>query len=83
MTSENRIVPIKVVDIVRLELSGAVITKRLRSTLETAKMISFSMVYHIADSEIVKAMINKESYGFSTFAANSIGDIQQSMQPNE
>ena len=41
------------------------------------------MVYHIVDSEVVKAMINKESYGFSTFAANRIGEIQQSTQPNE
>ena len=29
------------------------------------------------DSEIVRAMINKESYGFRTFAANRIGEIQE------
>ena len=81
VTSKNRIAPIKIVDIVRLELSGAVISKRLRSTIESETRLSFNMVYHIVDSEI--AMINKESYGFSTFAANRIGEIQQSTQPNE
>ena len=83
IASKNRIAPVKTIDIVRLELSGAVISKRLRSTIETETRISFNKVYHIVDSEIVKAMINKESYGFSTFAANRIGEIQQSTQPNE
>ena len=34
----------------------------------------------IVDSEIVTAMINKERYGFSTFAGNYTGEIQQSNQ---
>ena len=29
------------------------------------------------DSEIVRAMINKDSYGFRSFAANRIGKIQE------
>ena len=40
-------------------------------------------MYHIIDSEIVKAMINKESYGFNTLAANRIGEIQQKTTPSE
>ena len=83
ITSKNRIAPIKIVDIVRLELSGAVISNRLRSTIEAESRLNFNIVYHIVDSEIVKAMINKESYGFSTFAANRIGEIQQSTQSNK
>ena len=83
VTSKNRIAPIRIIDIVRLELSGAVISKRLRSTIEAETRLNLNMVYHIVDSKIVKAMINKESYGFSTFAANRIGEIQQSTQPNE
>ena len=59
MTSKNRIAPFKVVDIVKLELSLAVISKGLRSTIETKKRMSFNMVYHIVDNEIVKVMINK------------------------
>lgn len=34
-------------------------------------------VVDIVDSEIVETMKNKESYAFSTFAANRIGEIQQ------
>ena len=59
VTSKNRIAPIKIVDIVRLELSGAVISKKLRSTIEAETRLNLNMVYHIVDSEIVKAMINK------------------------
>ena len=40
-------------------------------------------MYHIVESAIVKTIINKESYGFSTLAANIFGEIQQSTQPNE
>ena len=83
VTSKNRIAPFKIVDIVRLELSGAATSERLRSTIEAETRLNLNMVYHIVDSKIVKAMINKESYGFSTFAANRIGEIQQSTQPNE
>lgn len=34
-------------------------------------------VVDIVDSEIVETKKNKESYAFSTFAANCIGEIQQ------
>ena len=67
----------------RLELSGAVIGKRLRVFVQTEVRYTFTAVYHIVDSEIVKAMISKESYGFNTFAANRIGEIQQTTDPQE
>ena len=35
------------------------------------------MVFHLVDSEIVKAMIGRASYGLNTFAANRIGEIYQ------
>ena len=37
----------------------------------------------MTDSEIVKAMINKKSYGFNMFAADRIGEIQQKTTPSE
>ena len=77
IAAKNRIAPIKTVDIVRLELSGAVLGKRLRSFMQEELRYSFEKVYHIVDSEIVTAMISKESYGFNTFSANCIGEIQQ------
>ena len=36
----------------------------------------FSKVVHLIDSEIVQAMIHRESYGFNTFAGNRLGEIQ-------
>ena len=83
VASKNRIASIKIVDIVRLELSGAVIGKRLRVFIQAEIRYTFTAVYHIVDSEIVKAMINKESYGFNTYAANRIGEIQQKTDPQQ
>ena len=37
----------------------------------------FQRCYHIVDSQIVQAMIQKDSYGFNTFAATRIGEIQE------
>ena len=63
----------------RLELCGAVLNSRLYTFIkEEMQSIDFKKVYHIVDSEIVKVMINKESYGFNTFAANRIGEIHSS-----
>ena len=76
--SKNRLAPIKVNDTVRLELLGAVISKRLRSVIEKHMRYDFEKTYHIVDNEILKAMISKGSYGFNTFAANRIGEIQNS-----
>ena len=38
---------------------------------------------HIVDSEIVRSMIQKESYGFNTFAATRTGEIQRITNPSE
>ena len=76
IASKNRIAPIKIVDIVRLELGGAAVGKRLRVFIQAEVRYNFTTVYHIVDSEIVKAMISKESYCLKTFAANRIGEIQ-------
>ena len=73
----------KSVDIVRLELAGAVLSKRLRVFLENNMRLQYRKVYHAFDSEIVKAMISKESYGFNTFVANRIGEIQEKTDPSE
>lgn len=38
---------------------------------------------HIVDSQMVHNMIQKESYGFNTFAATRLGEIQQNTNPKE
>ena len=41
----------------------------------------FEKIYHIVDSHTVHAMIQKSSYGFNTFAATRIGEIQKGTIP--
>ena len=43
----------------------------------------FSKIFQIVDSEIVRAMVAKESYGFNTFSANRVGEIQSETQDEE
>ena len=48
----------------------------------TAVQISFPEILpYIVDSQIVHAMIQKDSYGFNTFAATCIGEIQEDTDP--
>ena len=83
ISSKCRVAPLKIIDIVRLELAGAVLSKRMRVFLKKEMRYNFTEVYHLVDSEIVKAMVHKESYGFNTYVANRIGEIQEKTDPEE
>ena len=61
----------------RIELCGAVLSKRLKVFLDKESRYKFAKYYHIVDSQIVFGMIQKDSYGFNTFAATRIGEIQE------
>ena len=81
ITAKSRIAPLKIIDTVRLELCGAVLNCRLYAFIKKEMPdVPVERVYHLVDSEIVKAMINKESYGFSSFAANRIGEIHRNSE---
>jgi hypothetical protein len=45
--------------------------------------LKFERVIHVVDSEIVQAMVWKESYRFNTFVANRIGELHQTTKPDE
>ena len=83
IASKNRLTPLRNISIVKIELSGAVLAKRLKEFIEEESRYEFSARYHIVDSEIVRAMIQKESYGFNTFVATRIGEIQRGTQPTD
>lgn len=76
VVSKNRLAPIKIMSIDRIELCGAVLNKRLKQLVEKETRYQFVKCFHIVDSQIVHAMVQKESYGFNTFAATRIGEIQ-------
>ena len=44
---------------------------------------TYRTVYHVVDSAIVRAQIQKESYGFSSFVATKIAEIQNKSDPKE
>ena len=81
--AKSRLAPLQVINIVRLELCGAVLGTRLRATIEKELELEFEKVFHFTDSEIVKAMINRESYGFNSFAENRIREIQTASNKEE
>ena len=75
--SKNRLAPSKKLSIDRIELCGAVLNKRLKTTITEQCRYHFEKCYHITDSQIVHSMIQKESYGFNTFAAVRVGEVQE------
>lgn len=76
IVSKNRLAPIKKMSIDKIELCGAVLSKRLKSFIDKECRYTFEKCYYVVDSQIVHAMIQKSSYGFNTFAATRIGEIQ-------
>ena len=62
---------------VRSELCGAGLSARIQKFITKDCRFSFQNEYFIVDSEIVKAMIQKETNGFNSFAAVRIGEIQE------
>jgi len=63
---------------VRLELNAAVLAKRLRNF-----MIQETRIEFMKELFIVRAMIQKESYGFNIFVAVRIGEIQSATRPED
>ncbi len=61
-------------------MCGAVFAARLKKYFEQHSRIQVKQWYHFVDSQTVLGAIQRESYGFQTFFANRIGEIQSSTQ---
>lgn len=83
LMAKNRIAPTRQLSIPRLELCGAIVSCRMRRVIEDEMTYKFSSVMHVTDSAIVRAQIQKESYGFGTFVATRVAEIQSKSDPNE
>ena len=74
--SKNRIAPLHKATIPRMELNGAVLSKRGRQVIEKEMRIKFERVLHLIDSQTVLNMIHKTSTRFKLYEGSRIGEIQ-------
>lgn len=65
-----------------LQHNPAVMLKYLCNFIKDETRLKFKMEIFIVDSEIVRTMLQKESYGFNTYAVIRIGEIQTSTKPD-
>ena len=64
-------------DPVKAEICGAVFATRLKGYMLKHGRLEIDKWYHFVDSQTVLGAIQKESYGFQTFFANRVGEIQK------
>ena len=62
---------------VKSELNGATLQARLTVWIKKHSGVEFKNHYPFVDSRIVQSMLQKTSYGFSTFVGLRVGEIQQ------
>ena len=81
--AKSRLAPLKKITTVRLELNAALLSARIKEFIQREMRYNFVNTYLIVDSEIVRAMTQKDSYGFNTFVAVRVGEIQEKTAKNE
>ncbi|XP_058503794.1 uncharacterized protein LOC131471311 [Solea solea] len=65
-------------DPVKAEMCGAVFAARLKNYFQKHCRIDVERWYHLVDSQTILGAIQRESYGYQTFFANRVGEIQSS-----
>ena len=81
--AKSRLAPKRQISIVRLELCGLLLAVRIKCFLFEHSRLNFDSVKFIVDSEIVRAMTQKESYGFNIFTGLRLGEIQETENPKD
>ena len=74
--AKSRIAPLSIVSIPRMELNGAVLSKRCRCVIEKEMQIKFSRVLHLVDSSTVLNQLHRLSSRFQVYEGVRIGEIQ-------
>lgn len=64
-------------DVIKAELCSAVFATRLKRYFEKHCRIDVEHWIHFVDSQTILGAIQKDSYGYQTFFANRIGEIQK------
>lgn len=64
-------------EVIKAEMCGAVFTTRLRKYVKKHGHLNIECWIHLVDSQTVLGAIQKDSYGYQTFYANRIGEIQK------
>jgi len=83
LVAKSRLAPLRKTTIPRLELNAALMGTRLGDFIKTETRMQFAKTFYIVDSEIVRAQIQKESYGFNTFVGVRVGEIQSKTNREE
>jgi len=64
-------------DVVKAEICGAVFAARLKGFWERQGRLEVEKWFHFVDSQTILGAIQRESYGYQTFFANRVGEIQK------
>ncbi|XP_054861306.1 uncharacterized protein LOC129347620 [Amphiprion ocellaris] len=62
---------------VKAEICGAVFAARIRKYVEKHARMKIERWFHLLDSQTVLGAIQRDSYGYKTFFANRVGEIQK------
>lgn len=62
---------------VKVGLCGAVFTSRIRKYVGKHARMRIERWFHLHDSQTVLGAIQRDSYGYNTFFANRLGEIQK------
>lgn len=64
-------------DAVKAEICCAVFAARLRRYIEKHSRLEIERWFHLVDSQTVLGAIQRDSYGYQSFFANRVGEIQK------
>jgi len=78
VTSKSKITPKNRITIPRLELNGAVLSKRLKEFLVMKMDTKFSKIYHLVDSSTVLGYLHKSDSKLKPFEGIRVSEVQTS-----